>query len=390
MKNTKKRNWLRLVSIVAIQGGMVFGGASLLPNQGAVAQEAAPAEATGKPGPARAEFEGVFAEWKQILSDLRTVKQKYDSAPKDADITPFQEQWKALIAKGNAHLVKLREAALNAYIEAPNLEPEITRTLVKMATDAAANDDWAVAAKLSKALLDNGCDEASLNSVAGMAAFGMDDYEAAEQYFQKADAAGKLSKEAAEFQPFCAEQKELWAKEQEIRKAEAAKDDLPRVKFKTGKGDIVIELFENEAPETVGNFVNLVEKGFYNGLSFHRVLANFMAQGGDPKGDGTGGPGYNIYCECYKPDYRRHFAGSLSMAHRGRDTGGSQFFLTFRATPHLNGRHTCFGRVIEGMDVLAHLQKRDPEAEGGPMPDKIISADVVRKRDHAYVPKKVD
>ena len=78
------------------------------------------------------------------------------------------------------------------------------------------------------------------------------------------------------------------------------------------------------------------------------------------------------------------------MAHRGRDTGGSQFFLTFRATPHLNGRHTCFGRVIEGMDVLAHLQKRDPEAEGGPMPDKIISADVVRKRDHAYVPKKVD
>ena len=262
MKNTKKRNWLRLVSIVAIQGGMVFGGASLLPNQGAVAQEAAPAEATGKPGPARAEFEGVFAEWKQILSDLRTVKQKYDSAPKDADIAPFQEQWKALIAKGNAHLVKLREAALNAYIEAPNLEPEITRTLVKMATDAAANDDWAVAAKLSKALLDNGCDEASLNSVAGMAAFGMDDYEAAEQYFQKADAAGKLSKEAAEFQPFCAEQKELWAKEQEIRKAEAAKDDLPRVKFKPARGTLSSSCLKTKLPRPLATLSTWWKRAF--------------------------------------------------------------------------------------------------------------------------------
>ncbi len=318
------------------------------------------------------------------------VKQKYNSADKDADITPFREQWKALIAKGNKQLAKLREAAMAAYAEAPNTDPQITRTLVKMANDASANDDWAAAAEVSKLLLDNGCDETSLFSVAGMAAFGMDDYEAADKFFKQAEGVGKLSNAAAEFQTFVGDQKDLWAKEQEIRKAEAAKDDLPRVKFTTGKGDIVIELFENEAPETVGNFVNLVEKGFYNGLSFHRVLANFMAQGGDPKGTGEGGPGYNIYCECYKPEYRRHFAGSLSMAHRGRDTGGSQFFLTFRATPHLNGKHTCFGRVVEGMDVLAHLQKRDPEGEGSPEPDKIIKADVIRKRDHAYVPKKVD
>jgi cyclophilin family peptidyl-prolyl cis-trans isomerase len=165
---------------------------------------------------------------------------------------------------------------------------------------------------------------------------------------------------------------------------------LPRVKLQTTKGDIVIELFENEAPDTVGNFISLVEDGFYNDLSFHRVLKNFMAQGGDPKGDGTGGPGYNIYCECYKPDYRRHFQGSLSMAHAGRDTGGSQFFLTFRQTPHLNGRHTCFGRVIEGMDVLSRLQRVNPEMPGDETPDKIVKAEVVRKRDHAYAPRKVE
>ena len=112
--------------------------------------------------------------------------------------------------------------------------------------------------------------------------------------------------------------------------------------MKTSEGDIEIELFENEAPNTVLNFITLVDKGFYNGLKFHRVLPGFMAQGGDPKGDGTGGPGYTIPCECYQPDHRLHFRGSLSMAHAGRDTGGSQFFLTFVPTQHLDGMHTGF------------------------------------------------
>jgi len=153
----------------------------------------------------------------------------------------------------------------------------------------------------------------------------------------------------------------------------------------------VVELFENEAPETVGNFISLVSSGFYDGLSFHRVLENFMAQGGCPKGDGTGGPGYNIYCECYESNHRNHFRGTLSMAHAGRDTGGSQFFITFLPTPQLNGRHTAFGRVIEGMDVLSKIQRRDPEkpADAAKTPDKIEKAEVIRKRDHQYLPNKV-
>ena len=126
--------------------------------------------------------------------------------------------------------------------------------------------------------------------------------------------------------------KAAWAKEKKIREAEDKADDLPRVLLKTSAGDIEIELFENEAPNTVLNFITLVDKGFYNGLKFHRVLPGFMAQGGDPKGDGTGGPGYTIPCECYQANHRLHFRGSLSMAHAGRDTGGSQFFLTFVPT----------------------------------------------------------
>jgi cyclophilin family peptidyl-prolyl cis-trans isomerase len=114
----------------------------------------------------------------------------------------------------------------------------------------------------------------------------------------------------------------------------------------------------------------------------------FMAQGGDPTGTGTGGPGYTIPCECYRPDFRVHFRGSLSMAHAGRDTGGSQFFLTFRPTRHLDGQHTVFGRVVKGMDVLAKIQRRDPDNPQGPEPDKIVEAKVVRKRSHPYEPKK--
>ena len=186
--------------------------------------------------------------------------------------------------------------------------------------------------------------------------------------------------------------KEYWTREQQLREQEAKADDLPRVKLQTSQGDMTIELFENEAPETVGNFVSLVENGFYDGVNFHRVLQGFMAQTGDPKGDGSGGPGYNIYCECHRDDHRKHFRGTLSMAHAGRDTGGSQFFLTFVPTPHLNAKHTAFGRVIEGLDVLSKIKRIDPSKPGEAKriePDKILKAEVIRKRGHKYVPHKV-
>ena len=162
-----------------------------------------------------------------------------------------------------------------------------------------------------------------------------------------------------------------------------AEKELPRVELKTSKGDVVIELFEDEAPNTVANFIHLVEKGYYDGLKFHRVIDGFMAQGGCPKGTGTDGPGYSIACECQLKGARKHARGSLSMAHAGRDTGGSQFFITFSATPHLDGKHTVFGQVVEGMNAIDKLNR----TAAGVQPDKIATAKVLRKRDHAYVPK---
>ena len=126
--------------------------------------------------------------------------------------------------------------------------------------------------------------------------------------------------------------------------------------IETDKGNIVLELFENDAPNTVANFVKLINKGYYNGLKFHRVIPNFMVQGGCPVGNGTGGPGYAIKCEI---NPRKHLAGTLSMAHAGKDTGGSQFFITHSPQPHLDGVHTVFGQVIEGMDVVNAIRQGD-------------------------------
>ncbi len=130
---------------------------------------------------------------------------------------------------------------------------------------------------------------------------------------------------------------------------------MPKAIMETSKGTITLELFDKDAPKTVQNFKDLVNKGFYNGLNFHRVLSGFMIQGGCPEGSGMGGPGYSIKCEINK---QLHTPGTLSMAHAGPNTGGSQFFITHVATPHLDGVHTVFGRTAD-MAVVNAIRQGD-------------------------------
>jgi cyclophilin family peptidyl-prolyl cis-trans isomerase len=127
----------------------------------------------------------------------------------------------------------------------------------------------------------------------------------------------------------------------------------------TDHGDILVELFADKAPITVNNFVFLARDGYYDGVTFHRVIKGFMAQGGDPTGSGSGGPGYRFGDE-FHPALKHDQPGILSMANSGPGTNGSQFFITYRDTPHLDGKHTVFGRVVEGMDVLDAIPERDP------------------------------
>lgn len=127
----------------------------------------------------------------------------------------------------------------------------------------------------------------------------------------------------------------------------------------TDKGDMVIELFADRAPKTVNNFVFLAREGFYDGIIFHRVISDFMAQGGDPTGKGSGGPGYKFGDE-FHPALKHDKPGVLSMANAGPNTNGSQFFITHVPTPHLDNKHSVFGQVVQGMDVLMSIPPRDP------------------------------
>ena len=128
----------------------------------------------------------------------------------------------------------------------------------------------------------------------------------------------------------------------------------------TVKGVMTVELYEKDAPGTVENFIKLAEKGFYNGLTFHRVIPDFVIQGGCPNGTGAGGPGYTIKCEL-DGENQYHDRGVLSMAHAGRNTGGSQFFICHsrRNTAHLDRNHTCFGKVVDGIDVIDDIRQGD-------------------------------
>jgi len=150
----------------------------------------------------------------------------------------------------------------------------------------------------------------------------------------------------------------------------------PTVTFRTNLGDIRIEVYRDRAPKTAENFLTLNRKGFYTGLSFHRVIPGFMIQGGCPKGDGTGGPGYTIPDE-FHPLLAHTEAGILSMANAGPNTGGSQFFITLAATPWLDRKHAVFGRVRSGQDVLEKIAAVPRDAHDSPRtPVRIVAATV--------------
>ena len=154
----------------------------------------------------------------------------------------------------------------------------------------------------------------------------------------------------------------------------------PIAVFETNHGTFEIELFEDKAPITVKNFIDLAEKGFYDGLIFHRVIDGFMIQGGDPNGMGTGGPGYTIPDEFHK-DLKHDSEGVLSMANAGPNTGGSQFFITLAATPWLDGHHSVFGKVVKGMDVVREIGKVDTDFQDRPLSKVVMEKVTIRREE---------
>jgi cyclophilin family peptidyl-prolyl cis-trans isomerase len=341
----------------------------------------------------------ILARWKELISKRDEVGKKAQALQKEfatakaARKQEIRDEFQKLVAQFSKDFeTEVQELAPKVFEKDPS-NVEAAEMVVsgffqenKYAQAAAAAEKSL--AELKKTKKSNG----TLLNMQGVSLFATHQFEKAEAVLKEAEKADAeaFAQLGVRYLESCAEYVKLWKDEQAIRAKEAKADDLPRVKFATTKGDIVIELFENEAPNTVANFVSLVENKKYDGTKFHRVIPTFMAQGGDPNSvdddpsnDGGGGPGYRIECEVFAKNARKHFAGTMSMAHAGKDTGGSQFFLTHLPTAHLNPNaarqsgHTVFGRVIEGLDVAVSLR----------VGDKIESATVLRKRDHEYKPK---
>ena len=301
------------------------------------------------------------------------------------------------MAQGEKLRTALRAAAEAAYREAPDGSLSPPEYLMGVVYESCISDAFEEAFSLAKLLIEGGFENRAIFGWAGLAAFGVNEFELAEKWLRRANEnnvparLGSPWKELCELAlRSCPFYRKAWKREQALRDAEAQANQspktwLPRVLLRTSKGDIELELFENEAPNTVKNFIWLVEHGAYNGQWFGRVIDHWGAEAG------AGNPRYAIRCECYQPNYRLNLRGCITMAlpEDGRDRGCSQFYLLFLPKHGLDGKNTCFGRIVKGMDVLSRLERVTPKQFETIQPDSIIEAKVLRKRDHPYEPEKL-
>ncbi len=326
-----------------------------------------------------------------IYGELLKLRKEFDAASKTEDKRRISETYTDLITEFDVEIYpEMLELAATVYEGNPD-DLDAGEIVMKNAFNA---NDFDRSAEVSSKLLAAGRETKDVLSMGGVSQFAVHNFEEAHTILSKATELNRLNPKYESYVDASKDYVELWKTEQGVRAKETALEGdqaLPRAEFDTDRGKIVFELFENEAPNTVANFISLIEGGKYDGLKFHRVIPTFMAQGGDPNtldddpnNDGSGSPGYTIKCECYEENARMHFRGSLSMAHAGPDTGGSQFFITHLPTNWLNprltpqkGGHTVFGRVIEGLNIAASLKQGDV----------IKKATVLRKRPHEYKPE---
>jgi len=340
-------------------------------------------------GPKNKAFFDSLTAFKSVDGKIHTLMLEYQTAkPERKD--QIQEEYDKLLVDAKQARNNLIDAAMDAFNEAPYYNFIVAEFCISLIQYENARDNFEVSFKLADAIIAHpdglSAQAGDFYVMAADSAFGCMEFDKAEQWYAKAVSLNaRLDREAMMRQRETPEQKKLWAEELTIREKEAQADNNPRVLIRTNKGDITIELFEDNAPNTVANFISLVKRGFYKDIPFHRVLPGFMAQGG-------GECGYCIDCERLKKDLvqRKHFRGSISMARTGMpDTGGSQFFQMFQPKAYLNGEYTVFGRIIDGIDILADIQRIDPDDEVIMVePDRIIEMKVLRDRGRVYEPVK--
>lgn len=366
------------------------------------------------------EWNALVAKRDKLTKKLQVLSEEYGTLvpskakPKGGDpkrLAAIEQEMQTSIDDFNSTVTPRMEAILptlakakyKVYLNNPKDEKAEEIVFSYMQMSYAAKQRYGEVAAIGKKLIEKGIKHPMALNLTGASLFCTDQFAEAKQVLEMAAddksemGQGIFSEVGHRFLVDCDDYIKYWDRESKLREQETAAPEAmqnPHVLLTTTKGDVEIELFENQAPNTVANFISLVEKGKYDNVGFHRVLPDFMAQGGDPNtlnkdpnDDGQGGPGYTIKCECNRKDARMHFVGSLSMAHAGEDTGGSQFFITYMPATHLNGKHTVFGRVIKGMDVVRKFEQVQPGEPTGKEMDRIVSAKVLNKRNHEYVPE---
>ncbi|MEZ6138867.1 MAG: peptidylprolyl isomerase, partial [Pirellulaceae bacterium] len=319
---------------------------------------------------------------------------QFNVSESPAEERKLKEQWYEQLGVGHKLHAEMIEAAAAEYKANPDGRRGLANMLHSALKHNFEDDRLEGMLGVAETLIKNNYPSEELELYAAMSAFGVSNYDAAKPYLQNLAQDGKLSAELTVMLEELDIAKKDWEQELKYREQDAQGEPLPRVLIRTTKGNIELELFENQAPDTVGNFIYLAEKGFYDHLTFHRVLEHFMVQGGCPNGDGRGGAEWQIYDENGKPDSRKFFRGTISMALGDPpNSASSQFFITLVPTPQLNERFTAFGRVVDGIDVLSNINRINPDKKDknapAVIPDEIITIEVLSKRNHEYKPNKV-
>ena len=336
----------------------------------------------------RDRFDRLYVAWRTIVGQLCDLDVQYQTAATQ-DREQLKRRFERLLAEGAQSQQQIVQAAAVAYAQDPDRNADLAALLTQVVYLLVDQEEYEEALQIAQTLIDGGIQQHDLYTLAGISAFVTAELNLAESHWRRAAEEQKLHGVAARYWGDISYYKAAWEKEKKLRTAEMLAADLPRVLLKTSQGEIELELFQNEAPNTVTNFLWLVEQGFYNGLAFHRVMPRCLAESGCPQGDGMGDPGYTIPNESFRKDHRLHFRGSLAMARAGRDSNGSQFYLTFVPIRRRDGSCTVFGRMVRGIDVLAKLQRREPPdlvskklnpyaADLTPPADTIIEAKVLR------------
>jgi cyclophilin family peptidyl-prolyl cis-trans isomerase len=346
--------------------------------------------------PKTPEFQAATDAFRAHLFQMVENELRFHNSDNQEEEKRYRSQWYELREQGFELYQSMLSAALDEFQADPQGKQALAEILFGALKRNVENDLYEGMLPIAQALDRVEFPAPELTAILAMCCLAENEFELARQPLEKLIATGSAPDELLRIYEELDSLTAAWQDELVRRERDAQGEPLPLASLETTKGTIVIELFENDAPEAVANFISLAEKGFYNYNAFFMVLSNLMAQTGCPKSDGSGGPGYFIPRESEEFTPRKLFRGSVSLAllEDMPDSGGSQFMIAYLPLSLLSEQSTVFGRVISGMPNVAKLNRIDPnekKEEGEPpvVPDEILSVEILRKRDHKYEPTRL-